>query len=200
MVLFLEDIRDRNSPGDHRILCIWEHHPLPGFYVGSTKETVFTELVDTIAAVHPELNRNAMLAVIQDRENKMNTSIASGVAVPHGYYPEAGGIVGAIGISKTGIEYNALDHKPVNLVFLKEKINPLIGSAGPHGRPHFHLYQSRISPEIEMVTACHGNILPEFCRAFFTACSIPPQQGTSILITVTDFMLFCLIISVSFSL
>jgi hypothetical protein len=33
---------------------------------------------------------------------------------------------------------------------------------------------------------CHGNILPEFCRAFFAACSIPPQQGTTILMTITD--------------
>jgi mannitol/fructose-specific phosphotransferase system IIA component (Ntr-type) len=85
---------------------------------GSTKEAVFIELVDAIAAVHPELDRDKMLAVIQDRENKMNTSVASGIAVPHGYYQGAGNIIGAIGISKTGIDYDAPDHKPVNVVFL----------------------------------------------------------------------------------
>jgi mannitol/fructose-specific phosphotransferase system IIA component (Ntr-type) len=84
----------------------------------NTKEAVFTELVDAIAAVHPELDRDDMLAVIQDRENKMNTSVASSIAVPHGYYPGIESIVGAIGISKAGIDYDALDHKPVNLVFL----------------------------------------------------------------------------------
>jgi PTS system nitrogen regulatory IIA component len=83
-----------------------------------TKETVFTELIEKIVHVHPEFNRDAMLMAIQDRESKMNTSVASGVAVPHGYYPGAGDVVGAIGISPAGIDYNALDHKPVHFVFL----------------------------------------------------------------------------------
>ncbi|MFP3041512.1 PTS sugar transporter subunit IIA [Treponema primitia] len=82
-----------------------------------TKETIFTELVDTIADVHHELNRDEMLAVVRERENKMNTSVASGIAVPHGYYPGAG-VVGAIGISPAGIDYDAPDHKPVHVIFL----------------------------------------------------------------------------------
>jgi PTS system nitrogen regulatory IIA component len=83
-----------------------------------TKETVFTELVETIAVLHPEFDREIMLTAVNDRESKMNTSVASGVAVPHGYYPGAGDVVGAIGISGAGIDYNALDHKPVHCVFL----------------------------------------------------------------------------------
>jgi PTS system fructose-specific IIA component/PTS system nitrogen regulatory IIA component len=83
-----------------------------------TKETIFTELIDTIADVHHELNRDEMLAVVRDRESKMNTSVASGIAVPHGYYPGAGGVVGAIGISPAGIDYDAPDHKLVHVVFL----------------------------------------------------------------------------------
>jgi mannitol/fructose-specific phosphotransferase system IIA component (Ntr-type) len=83
-----------------------------------TKEAVFTELVEAIAGVHPEFNTDEMLAVIWDRENKMNTSVASGVALPHGYYPGAGEVIGAIGVSRTGIDYGAFDHKPVHFVFL----------------------------------------------------------------------------------
>jgi hypothetical protein len=41
--------------------------------------------------------------------------------------------------------------------------------------------------------------LPELFGAVFTACSIPPQQGTSIRATVTDFNAFCLKTAVSFS-
>jgi mannitol/fructose-specific phosphotransferase system IIA component (Ntr-type) len=85
---------------------------------GNTKEAVFTELIDAIADTHPEFNRDDMLTIIQDREKKMNTSVASGVAVPHGYCPGAGDVVGAIGISKAGIDYDAPDHKPVHFVFL----------------------------------------------------------------------------------
>jgi PTS system nitrogen regulatory IIA component len=83
-----------------------------------TKEAAFSELVEAIADVHPELNRDEMLAVVQDRESKLNTSVVSGVAVPHGYYPGARGVVGAIGISPAGIAYDAPDHKPVHFIFL----------------------------------------------------------------------------------
>jgi mannitol/fructose-specific phosphotransferase system IIA component (Ntr-type) len=85
---------------------------------GDTKGAVFTELIDAIAELHPDFNRDEMLAVIQDRENKLNTSVASGVAVPHGYYPGADDVIGAIGISKTGIDYGAPDQKPVHFIFL----------------------------------------------------------------------------------
>jgi mannitol/fructose-specific phosphotransferase system IIA component (Ntr-type) len=85
---------------------------------GNTKEAIFTELIDAIADVHPEFDRDEMLAVIQARETKMNTSVASGAAVPHGYCPGTGDVVGAIGVSKAGIEYDAPDHKPVHFVFL----------------------------------------------------------------------------------
>jgi mannitol/fructose-specific phosphotransferase system IIA component (Ntr-type) len=83
-----------------------------------TKEAVFSELIEAVAVVHPELNKTEMLSVVLDRENKMSTAIASGVAVPHGYYPGTNEIIGAIGISKSGIDYGAPDSKPVHFVFL----------------------------------------------------------------------------------
>jgi mannitol/fructose-specific phosphotransferase system IIA component (Ntr-type) len=83
-----------------------------------TKEAVFHELVEAITAIYPELDRDISLRAIQDRENKLNTSIAPGIAIPHGYYPGVDGIFGALGISEAGIEYGALDKKPVHCVFL----------------------------------------------------------------------------------
>ncbi|MDR1470427.1 MAG: PTS sugar transporter subunit IIA [Spirochaetaceae bacterium] len=83
-----------------------------------TKEAVFRELIETMAGVHPELSKTEILLAIQDRERKMSTAVASDVAVPHGYYPGTNGVFGAIGISKNGIEYNALDNEPVHFVFL----------------------------------------------------------------------------------
>jgi PTS system nitrogen regulatory IIA component len=84
----------------------------------NTKEAVFTELVEAIARVHPECKIDEMLGVLWDRENKMNTAITASVAVPHGYYPGAGDVVGAIGVSPAGIDYDTVDHKPVHFVFL----------------------------------------------------------------------------------
>jgi mannitol/fructose-specific phosphotransferase system IIA component (Ntr-type) len=89
------------------------------------KEDSFAELVDALLAAHPDLDRRAVLAAIQDREAKQNTAIAEGVAVPHGYYSGAGGIFGALGISARGVDYGAsqgeaspLDCKPVHCIFL----------------------------------------------------------------------------------
>ncbi|GMO16143.1 MAG: PTS sugar transporter subunit IIA [Termitinemataceae bacterium] len=85
---------------------------------GKTKLDVFKELIERIAAANPELDKDTMFTAIQDREQKLNTSIAPGVAVPHGYYPGIDGIFGALGISQSGIEYESLDSKPVHCVLL----------------------------------------------------------------------------------
>jgi mannitol/fructose-specific phosphotransferase system IIA component (Ntr-type) len=83
-----------------------------------TKDEAFRELIETIAATHDEFDRDTMLTAIQDRENKMSTSVAPGVAVPHGYYPGTGRIFGALGVSESGVEYDAPDQKPVHCIFL----------------------------------------------------------------------------------
>jgi mannitol/fructose-specific phosphotransferase system IIA component (Ntr-type) len=83
-----------------------------------SKTDAFKELVESIAAIHPELDRDTMLAAIQNREQKLNTSVAPGVAVPHGNYPGTGAIFGALGIFPSGIEYEAPDHNPVHYLFL----------------------------------------------------------------------------------
>jgi mannitol/fructose-specific phosphotransferase system IIA component (Ntr-type) len=80
------------------------------------KDAVFGELIEAIADVHPEFDRAKMFSVIQERENKKSTSIIPGVAVPHGYYPDTGLVLGAVGISKPGINYGT--HDPVHFVFL----------------------------------------------------------------------------------
>jgi mannitol/fructose-specific phosphotransferase system IIA component (Ntr-type) len=84
----------------------------------SSKTDAFEELIESIAAIHPELDQEIMLTAIQNREQKLNTSIAPGVAVPHGHYPGTGGIFGALGISPAGIDYGAPDNKPVHCLFL----------------------------------------------------------------------------------
>ncbi|MDR2630307.1 MAG: PTS sugar transporter subunit IIA [Spirochaetaceae bacterium] len=82
------------------------------------KDAVFEELIGEILAVKPELDRTEMLAAIYSREEKMGTSVAPGVAVPHGYFRGLNGIIGAVGFSRQGIDYEAHDHKPVHLVFM----------------------------------------------------------------------------------
>jgi len=85
---------------------------------GTTKEAVFSELAGVIAADHPECNKQAMLAALWEREKKLSTGIAPGVAIPHAICGGIGTIAGAVGISKAGIEYDALDKMPVHVIFM----------------------------------------------------------------------------------
>jgi mannitol/fructose-specific phosphotransferase system IIA component (Ntr-type) len=83
---------------------------------GTTKNEVFEELIGTIAGLYPEYDRGEMLDAVLARENLMNTAVLPGIAVPHGYYNAVGGIIGAVGFSRTGIEYGS--PKPVHSVFM----------------------------------------------------------------------------------
>ena len=83
-----------------------------------TKEEVFAELSNAIADVHPECAREDMIHALWEREDKLSTGIASGVAIPHAMCRGLGKTVGAIGVAQAGIEYYALDQKPVDVIFM----------------------------------------------------------------------------------
>ena len=85
---------------------------------GTTKEAVLRELIEMAAAAHAECAPDEMLAAVNEREGKMSTGIGSGIAVPHGYCRNLNGAIGVIGVSRAGIDYDALDQKPVHVVFL----------------------------------------------------------------------------------
>ncbi|MDR3311630.1 MAG: PTS sugar transporter subunit IIA [Spirochaetaceae bacterium] len=76
------------------------------------------ELVQHIATVHPEYDRDGMLDAIYAQEKRMNTGIMPGIAVPHGRYAPVSRVMGAVGISPAGIPYGAPDGKPVHIVFM----------------------------------------------------------------------------------
>jgi mannitol/fructose-specific phosphotransferase system IIA component (Ntr-type) len=105
-----------------------------------SKETLFAELTDAIAAVHPDCEQSTMLAAIWEREKKMSTGIAAGIAIPHAVCNGIHTVAGAIGISKSGIDYGALDDKPVHIVFML--------AMGDEAR-EYHL---RILDQISMLT------------------------------------------------
>ncbi|MCL2138014.1 MAG: PTS sugar transporter subunit IIA [Treponema sp.] len=83
-----------------------------------TKENIFEDLISIIVKLHPEYNTTEILSAVKQREDKMSTGIGSGVAIPHAYCKGIAKMVGAIGVSKEGIDYAALDNKPVYVVFL----------------------------------------------------------------------------------
>jgi mannitol/fructose-specific phosphotransferase system IIA component (Ntr-type) len=81
---------------------------------GKTKDAAFTELIGLITAIYPECDHAEMYSALNSRESKMSAGIGSGIAVPHGYCRSISTITGAVGISKAGIDYSAIDGQPVH--------------------------------------------------------------------------------------
>lgn len=82
------------------------------------KEELFEELVETIHSKHPVFNKNEALSTLNEREAKMTTGIMHSVGIPHALISSIKGTIGAVGISKEGIDYDSLDKAPVHAVFM----------------------------------------------------------------------------------
>ena len=63
-------------------------------------------------------HREAITAVVRKRETSMSTGIGFGIGIPHASTDLIYEVVGALGRSKPGVNFDALDNQPVNLVVL----------------------------------------------------------------------------------
>lgn len=60
----------------------------------------------------------AITAAVRDREETMSTGIGHGVAIPHAATERVGAVEAALGIAPHDVAFDALDGKPVRIVFL----------------------------------------------------------------------------------
>jgi mannitol/fructose-specific phosphotransferase system IIA component (Ntr-type) len=63
-------------------------------------------------------DRDAVVGAVRQREETMSTGVGSSVGIPHAATPHVSKIVGVLGISQEGIEFDAMDGEPVHLVML----------------------------------------------------------------------------------
>lgn len=84
---------------------------------GSKREAL-QELADAASAGLPDLSRDQVLQVLQERENLGSTGIGEGIAIPHGKLKGIDRIVICFGRSRTGVPFDAVDGKPVHLFFV----------------------------------------------------------------------------------
>ncbi|MDR2742740.1 MAG: PTS sugar transporter subunit IIA [Treponema sp.] len=79
---------------------------------GKTKESIITELLDTLSAQGRLIDRDIVLKDLLDREQVMSTAIPNGIAVPHAKTNAVRELTVAIGIKKSGVDFDsALDDK-----------------------------------------------------------------------------------------
>ena len=78
------------------------------------------ELINILVAtgkIKPE-HHDAIAAVVKKRESSMSTGIGFGIGIPHASTDMIYEVVGALGRSRKGVNFDALDNQPVNLVML----------------------------------------------------------------------------------
>jgi mannitol/fructose-specific phosphotransferase system IIA component (Ntr-type) len=63
-------------------------------------------------------NQDAVTAAVKKRETSMSTGIGFGIGIPHASTDLIHEVVGALGRSKKGVNFDALDNQPVKLVML----------------------------------------------------------------------------------
>ncbi|MDP6793986.1 MAG: PTS sugar transporter subunit IIA [Verrucomicrobiota bacterium] len=78
------------------------------------------ELIDLLVAngqVDSD-HREAIVSVVKKRETSMSTGIGFGIGIPHASTDMIDNVTGAFGRSRSGVDFDALDNQPVNLVML----------------------------------------------------------------------------------
>jgi PTS system nitrogen regulatory IIA component len=87
-------------------------------FKGSTKKQVLEELVEALASNKGEIDKVDLLNALLEREKLGSTGIGDGVAIPHGKLNGLDNIILLFGKSGQGVDFDAIDRKPVCLVFL----------------------------------------------------------------------------------
>jgi len=83
-----------------------------------SKHEALLELSEAVAATGAVPSADILMQAVQDRESVMSTGIGGGVAIPHVRIDEITRPTISVGISHDGIDYDALDNEPVNLLVL----------------------------------------------------------------------------------
>lgn len=118
--------------------------------VATERDASIAEIIDSLVeagALSPKLRDEFVKSVIK-RENRGSTGFGHGVAVPHVKHPAISKMAVAVAISHTGVDFNALDKKPVFSILLL---------LSPQDQPEEHL---------DAMEAIFANLSKEHFRRF----------------------------------
>ena len=93
------------------------------------KTDAIGELVELLAANGELTDPKKVLEAVLDREATRTTGIGNGLAIPHGKCTGTDHLVMAIGRPATPIDFQAIDGRPVNLIWL---LSSPPDKTGPH--------------------------------------------------------------------
>ncbi|MDH5561009.1 MAG: PTS sugar transporter subunit IIA [Deltaproteobacteria bacterium] len=84
----------------------------------SNKQETLRELCEILQKTAVIKNTEKIVALLEERERLSTTGIGFGVAVPHCKSVDVDDLKIVVGRSEQGVDFQSLDGKPVNLIFL----------------------------------------------------------------------------------
>lgn len=94
------------------------------------KASALRELAHLFVGADEGVDAESIVAVFEAREALASTGVGSGVAIPHGRLAGVSKLRAAVGISPQGLEFDAIDGRPVHI---------LVAVLGPNEKTGDHL-------------------------------------------------------------
>ncbi len=82
-----------------------------------TKPEILRELCGALSRTNPGLRTERLVEVFQEREKLGSTGIGEGVAIPHGKLGGLSQLMASFGVSRRGVDFEAIDGKKTYLFF-----------------------------------------------------------------------------------
>src|SRR5690348_8496502 len=127
--LFPQRCHQAGSTQDMRLSEILKPQNIKVPLDAKNKSEAISELVHLLAGNKELTNAKAVLDSVLDREATRTTGIGNGLAIPHGKCNGTDHLVMAIGRPATPIDFQAIDGRPVNLIWL---LTSPPDKTGPH--------------------------------------------------------------------
>ncbi|MBN2424393.1 MAG: PTS sugar transporter subunit IIA [Calditrichaceae bacterium] len=103
----------------------------------SDRDETIRILIEKLANSDIFSDKEQAFQAVLDREKIMTTGVGNGIAIPHCKHNSCPEFGVALGIHASGVDFNAIDKKKVNIIFLL---------VGPESNPGLHIkLLSRIS-------------------------------------------------------
>jgi fructose-specific phosphotransferase system IIA component len=104
---------------------------------GTNRDECIKELIDILADAQTIKNADSIFEAVLEREKIMTTGVGNGIAIPHCKHTESPEFAVCLGIHTRGVDFQSIDKKNVNIIFLL---------VGPENNPGLHIkLLSRIS-------------------------------------------------------
>jgi len=88
------------------------------FLHAANRDDALHEMIDQLYHLGKIEDRQAFYAAIMDREKIVSTGIGMGIAIPHAKLADYDDFFITIGILRKGVDWHALDHAPVRIIFM----------------------------------------------------------------------------------